>query len=163
MDNVKHHLLRKFSRNNKKMPIFTSNDDQQDSISTNIEDQEPAPNGELILRLIPGRQESNIHGGISGGWVAARMDEAAESVASKIADGRVANVSMDSMVFMSPIRVGTAVCVYTKLEDIGKSSIKINVEVWTRTLSEQERRKVVDATFVYVAVDEHGRIRNVPR
>jgi acyl-CoA thioesterase YciA len=127
------------------------------------EDQEPTPRGELSLRLIPGRQDTNMHGGISGGWVTARMDEAAESVASKIAHGRVANVSMDSMVFMSPIRVGAAVCVYTKLEDIGKSSIKMSVEMWTRNLEEQERRKVVDATFVYVAIDEHGRIRNVPR
>jgi acyl-CoA thioesterase YciA len=54
-------------------------------------------------------------------------------------------------------------CVYTQLEDIGTSSIKINVEVWTRNLKEQERRKVVDATFIYVAIDEQGRIRNVPR
>lgn len=131
--------------------------------SAGTEDQEPTPQGELSLRLIPGRLDTNIHGGISGGWVTARMDEAAESVASRIAQGRVANVSMESMVFMSPIRVGAAVCVYTKLEDIGKSSIKINVEVWTRNLDEQERRKVVDATFVYVAIDEHGRIRSVPR
>lgn len=131
--------------------------------SATTEDQEPTPYGELSLRLIPGRADTNIHGGISGGWVTARMDEAAESVASKVAQGRVANVSMESLVFMSPIRVGAAVCVYTKLEDIGKSSIKINVEVWTRNLEEQERRKVVDATFVYVAIDEQGRIRNVPR
>ena len=146
------------------MNIFSNNSKTADDSSSNTEDQEPAPNGELSLRLIPGRQDTNIHGGISGGWVAARMDEAAESVASKIAQGRVANVSMDSMVFMSPIRVGAAVCVYTKLEDIGKSSIKINVEMWTRNLGEEEeRRKVVDATFVYVAIDEQGRIRNVPR
>lgn len=131
--------------------------------SATTEDQEPTPYGELSLRLIPGRADTNIHGGISGGWVTARMDEAAESVASKVAQGRVANVSMESLVFMSPIRVGAAVCVYTKLEDIGKSSIKINVEVWTRNLEEQERRKVVDATFVYVAIDEQGRIRSVPR
>ena len=50
-----------------------------------------------------------------------------------------------------------------KLEDIGTSSIKIHVEVWTRNLEEEERRKVVDATFVYVAIDEQGRIRDVPR
>ena len=148
------------------MTIFANSlADKQDSssLSKEIEDQEPAPRGELSMRLIPGRQDTNMHGGISGGWVTARMDEAAESVASKIAHGRVANVSMDSMVFMSPIRVGAALCVYTHLEDIGKSSIKINVEVWTRNLEEQERRKVVDATFVYVAIDELGRIRSVPR
>jgi acyl-CoA thioesterase YciA len=151
------------------MTIFASNkSNRQDATSSVVEeqsseDQEPVPRGELSLRLIPGRQDTNIHGGISGGWVTARMDEAAESVASKIAHGRVANVSMESMVFMSPIRVGAAVCVHTQLEDIGKSSIKINVEMWTRNLGEQERRKVVDAMFVYVAIDEHGRIRNVPR
>lgn len=146
------------------MNIFTNKSNKENNESTsNSEDQDPAPNGELSLRLIPGRQDTNIHGGISGGWVAARMDEAAESVASKIAQGRVANVSMDSMVFMSPIRAGAAVCVYTKLEDIGTSSIKINVEMWTRNLGEEERRKVVDAIFVYVAIDELGRIRNVPR
>jgi acyl-CoA thioesterase YciA len=133
------------------------------SLDRESEDQDPAPLGELNLRLIPGRQDTNMHGGISGGWVTARMDEAAESVASRIAHGRVANVSMDSMVFMSPIRVGAVVCVHTKLQDIGTSSIKINVEVWTRNLEEQERRKVVDATFVYVAIDEAGRIREVPR
>tara|TARA_B110000211_G_C14085937_1_gene556682 strand:- start:2096 stop:2539 length:444 start_codon:yes stop_codon:yes gene_type:complete len=147
------------------MNIFANNSKKEnaESSSASTEDQEPSPNGELSLRLITGRQDTNIHGGISGGWVTARMDEAAESVASKIAQGRVANVSMDSMVFMSPIRVGAAVCVYTTLEDIGKSSIKINVEMWTRNLGDGERRKVVDATFVYVAIDELGRIRNVPR
>jgi len=104
-----------------------------------------------------------MHGGISGGWVAARMDEAAESIASRIAHGRVANVSMDSMTFMSPIRIGAAVCFYTQLLDIGKSSIKINVEVWTKNPNDAERHKVVDATFVYVAIEENGRIRQVPR
>jgi acyl-CoA thioesterase YciA len=147
------------------MTIFANSQaDKQDALNDELtEELEPTPRGELSLRLIPGRQDTNIHGGISGGWVTARMDEAAESIASKIAHGRVANVSMDSMVFMSPIRVGAAMCVYTHLEDIGKSSIKINVEVWTRNLEEEERRKVVDATFVYVAIDEHGRIRSVPR
>lgn len=146
------------------MNIFSNNSNKENTTSSsNTEDQDPTPNGELTLRLIPDRRDTNIHGGISGGWVAARMDEAAESIASKIAQGRVANVSMDSMVFMSPIRVGAAVCVYTKLEDIGTSSIKINVEMWTRNLGEEERRKVVDAIFVYVAIDELGRIRDVPR
>lgn len=127
------------------------------------EDREPIPTGELSMRLITGRQDTNIHGGISGGWVAARMDEAAESVATKIAHGRVANVSMESMTFMSPIRAGAAVCFHTELLDIGKSSIKINVEVWTRNPNDSERHKVVDATFVYVAIEENGRIRQVPR
>lgn len=127
------------------------------------EDCAPAPEGELTLRLIPTRNETNLHGDISGGWVVAQMDHAAESVASQIAQGRIANVALESVVFMSPIRIGAAVCFYTRLLDIGSSSIRIAIEVWTQNPNEQERRKVVDAVFVYVAIDEHGRIRRVPR
>lgn len=127
------------------------------------EDCEPTPEGELALRLIPTRSETNVHGDISGGWVVAQMDHAAESVASRLAQGRIANVALESVVFMSPIRIGAAVCFYTRLLDIGTSSIRIAIEVWTQNPNEMERRKVVDAVFVYVAIDETGRIRRVPR
>lgn len=133
------------------------------SLGTLSENQEPTPEGELTLRLIPSRQDANIHGDISGGWVVAQMDAAAESVASRVAQGRIASVAMESLVFMSPIRVGAAVGIYTRLLDIGSSSIRIAIEVWTKNLNEQDRRKVVDAVFVYVAIDGTGRIRKVPR
>ncbi len=134
-----------------------------DSLEEAREDCEPTPEGELTLRLIPTRSETNVHGDISGGWVVAQMDHAAESVASRLAQGRIANVALESVVFMSPIRVGAAVCFYTRLLDIGTSSIRIAIEVWTQNPNEVERRKVVDAVCVYVAIDETGRIRRVPR
>jgi acyl-CoA thioesterase YciA len=127
------------------------------------EDSQPAPDGELALKLIPSRADTNAHGDISGGWVVAHMDHAAESVASRIAQGRIANVALESVVFLSPIRIGAAVCFYTKLLDIGSSSIRIGIEVWTQNPNEKVRRKVVDAIFIYVAIDESGRIRKVPR
>lgn len=127
------------------------------------ESSEPRPEGELTLRLIPSRADANIHGDISGGWLVAQMDHAAESVASRVAQGRIASVALESVVFMSPIRIGAAVGIYTRLVDIGMSSIRIAIEVWTQNPSDLERRKVVDAVFVYVAIDDNGRIRRVPR
>lgn len=127
------------------------------------EDRDPTPEGDLTLRLMPTRNDTNIHGDISGGWVVAQMDLAAESVASRLAYGRIANVALESVVFLSPIRVGAAVCIYTRLLDIGSSSIRIAIEVWTQNPNDNGRRKVVDAVFVYVAIDDHGRIRRVPR
>ena len=126
-------------------------------------DQPPLPKGDLSLRIIPGRQDSNHHGSISAGWVTARMDEAAENLASQIACGRVANVSMGEMVFMAPIRLGAPVSIYTQLQDIGRSSMRIEVEVWAHSPGQHEQRKVVDSAFVYVAIDDRGRIRSVPR
>ncbi len=127
------------------------------------EDNQPSPDGELILKLIPTRADCNIHGDISGGWVVAQMDHAGESVASRLAQGRIANVALESVVFMSPIRVGAEVCIYTKLLEIGTSSIRMAIEAWTRNPNENARRKVVDAIFVYVAIDGAGRIRKVPQ
>ncbi|TNC91375.1 MAG: acyl-CoA thioesterase [Thalassolituus sp.] len=127
------------------------------------EDNQPCPEGELTLKLIPTRADCNIHGDISGGWVVSQMDHAAESVASRLAQGRIANVALESVVFMSPIRIGAEVCIYTNLLEIGTSSIRMAIEVWTRNPREEIRRKVVDAIFVYVAIDGQGRIRQVPR
>jgi len=129
----------------------------------NREDNQPTPDGELSMRLIPSRAEANIHGDISSGWVVAQMDHAAESVVSRLAQGRIANIAMESLSFMSPIRVGAAVCIYTQMLEIGTSSVRMQVEVWTRNPNENHRRKVVEGTFVYVAIDEKGRIRRVPR
>lgn len=129
----------------------------------NCESCEPRPEGELSLRLIPSRQDANLHGDISGGWVVAQMDLAAESLASKVAQGRIASVALESVVFMSPIRMGAVVSIYTRLLDIGTSSIRLAIEVWTQNPSDSEKRKVVDAVFVYVAIDDNGRIRRVPR
>lgn len=135
--------------------------------NTNIgqvnEDNQPSPDGELSLRLIPCRADANLHGDISSGWLVAQMDHAAESVVSRIAQGRIANIAMESLAFMSPIRVGAAVCIYTRLLEIGTSSVRIGLEVWTQNPKENGYRKVTDAVFVYVAIDETGRIRRVPR
>lgn len=124
--------------------------------------QTPNPEGELTLRLIPQRNETNTHGDISAGWVVSKMDMAAEKVASERACGRVAGVSFDSVVFMSPIRVGAAVCFYTRLLEIGSSSLKVGVEVWSSNPGQTQRHKVVDATCVYVAIAENGGIRQLP-
>jgi len=40
--------------------------------------------------------------------------------------------------------------------------MKINVEVWTLDRASKNPRKVTEGLFVYVAIDEHGRIREVP-
>src|SRR5690606_41932424 len=72
------------------------------------------------------------------------------------------SVAMDRMEFLSPLRVGSQVGCYCELVDIGRSSMKINVEVWTLDRASKTPRKVTEGLFVYVAIDEHGRIREVP-
>lgn len=127
------------------------------------ESQAPLPNGRLTLRQIPTQSDTNASGDISGGWVMNLMDQAAEDTARMIAQGRVTMVGSDSTSFLSPVKVGKAVCCYTKVKDIGHSSVKIQVEVWSQNTFYDELTKVCDSTFTYVAIEESGRIRRVPQ
>ncbi|MFD2191792.1 acyl-CoA thioesterase [Pistricoccus aurantiacus] len=128
-------------------------------------DDVPAPQGDLTLKLLASRQDTNLYGDISGGWLINHMDQAAELAAGRQAHGRTATVAIEAMDFLSPVRVGSMVNIFTRVQEIGHSSIKIDVEVWIRLPQErnpQELHKVTEARFVMVALDENGRIRAVP-
>jgi len=129
---------------------------------TTFDDNKPMPRGELTLQVIPLPSDTNANSDVFAGWLVKQMDIAAESMASRISLGRNATVAMDRMEFLSPLRVGSQVGCYCELVDIGRSSMKINVEVWTRDRNAKHPRKVTEGLFVYVAIDEQGRIREVP-
>ena len=132
-------------------------------LETDLDDA-PAPQGLLTLKLLASRQDTNLYGDISGGWLVNHMDQAAELAAGREAGGRTATVAIESMDFLSPERVGSMVSVNTQVQEIGRSSLKIDVEVWVRIPHGrrlEERQKVTEARFVMVAMDDNGRIRAV--
>ena len=129
---------------------------------TDYTEDTPLPNGRLTLRTIPTPADTNSSGDISGGWVLSTMDKAAEDTARMLAQGRVTMVGSEGTSFLSPVKVGRAVCCYTKVKEIGRSSISIQVEVWSQNTYYDELTKVCDSTFVYVAIDDSGHIRAVP-
>jgi len=122
----------------------------------------PQPRGDLALQLVPMTADTNANGDVYAGWLVQHMDLAAAATAGRVSQGRIATVALDRMEFLSPVRVGSEVGFYTHLEDVGRSSMKIQVEVWTRDMHAQHPRKVTEALFVFVAIDEKGRIREVP-
>lgn len=129
---------------------------------TSLNDDIPAPRGELIIQIVPLPSDTNPNGDVFAGWLVRHMDIAAATLAGRISQGRNATVAMDRMEFLSPLRVGSQVGCYGELVEVGRSSMKINVEVWTLDRTARTPRKVTEGLFVYVAIDEHGRIREVP-
>ncbi|GAB2787393.1 acyl-CoA thioesterase [Halomonas shantousis] len=128
-------------------------------------DDIPAPQGQLTLKLVASRQDTNFYGDIPGGWLVDRMDQAAELAAGRQAHGRTATVAIEGMDFLCPVRIGSVVNIFTVVREIGRSSIKIDVQVWIRPPHERdpdELYKVTEARFVMVALDDNGRIRQVP-
>jgi acyl-CoA thioesterase YciA len=125
-------------------------------------ESEAEPRGELTIRVVAMPADTNANGDIFGGWVLSQMDAAGGIAGVERARGRVATVAMDAMTFISPVKVGDVLCVYTEVERVGRSSMRIHVEAWARRFMTHSRLKVTDATFTFVAIDENGRPRPVP-
>jgi acyl-CoA thioesterase YciA len=126
-----------------------------------LNDDAPTPDGELSLQTIAMPADTNANGDIFGGWLVSQMDLAASIAALKIAKGRVVTVAINSMVFLTPVHVGAVVSCYATITDIGRSSIKINIEVWIGHKVTGEATKVTEGDFIFVAIDDHGNTRTI--
>ena len=90
------------------------------------------------------------------------MDQAGGIAAVERAQGRVVTIAVDAMTFIRPVRVGDVLCVYTAVDTVGRTSMKLHIEAWAQRFQTHRREKVTDATFTFVAIDETGRPRPVP-
>ncbi|KPK14435.1 MAG: hypothetical protein AMJ67_16165 [Betaproteobacteria bacterium SG8_41] len=117
---------------------------------------------EPALRLVPMPADENQAGDIFGGWIMSQVDVAGSIAAVRLAKGRVATVAVNSFVFKQPVSVGDLVSFYAEVVRVGRTSITVNVEVYSQRRPEREIVvKVTEATLTYVAVDENGKPRVV--
>lgn len=121
-----------------------------------------APHGDLTVRVVAMPADTNANGDIFGGWVLSQMDAAGGIRGVERARGRVVTIKVDTLHFIRPVKVGDVLCVYTDVESIGRTSMKIHIEAWAQRFLTAEREKVTDATFTFVAVDHEGRPRPIP-
>jgi acyl-CoA thioesterase YciA len=120
------------------------------------------PNGELTIQTLAMPADTNANGDIFGGWLVSQMDLAAGVLAKSKSGGRAATVAIQELIFIKPVQVGEMVSCYVTLKKIGNTSMTIEVEVWKETFSTQKRLQVARGTFIFVAIDDAGRPRQVP-
>ena len=121
------------------------------------------PRGDLAVRTLAMPADTNPAGDIFGGWLMSLMDVAGGIAAGGLAQGRVATVAATDMAFLRPVKVGDVICCYTDLTRKGRTSLTFRVEAWVLRQRLGDRIKVTSADFTYVALDEAGRPRPVPR
>lgn len=121
------------------------------------------PRGELTMQALAMPANTNPNGDIFGGWLVSQMDLAAGVLAKKVARGRVVTVAIHSMSFIKPVHVGNVVSCHVELIKCGCTSMTISVEVWAEPAASDEQYKVTKGTFVFVAVDEKGKPRPIPK
>ena len=115
------------------------------------------PKGELVIRTVAMPADTNPNGDIFGGWIMSQMDIGSGILASKTAKTRVATVAVEGMSFLQPVKVGDTVACYAWVERIGRTSMRIPVEVWVQPYRKTEQTRVTRAVFTYVALDDHGK------
>lgn len=120
------------------------------------------PNYEPAIRAVPMPADANQNGDIFGGWVLAQMDIAGGLVAARRARGRVATVAITAMSFHQPVLVGDEVSFYGEVAKVGRSSIAVRIESWARRGLSEERIKVTEGLFTFVAIGPDRRPRPVP-
>jgi acyl-CoA thioesterase YciA len=117
--------------------------------------------GVLAIRTIAMPADTNPAGDFFGGWLMSQMDLAAGNIAGRVSQGRGATVAVEAMQFLHPVKVGDEVTLYATLRSVGRTSMRIHVDVWARARFADVSKKVTDADFVFVALDEDGQPRPI--
>ncbi|HEX5363219.1 MAG TPA: acyl-CoA thioesterase [Gallionella sp.] len=131
--------------------------DEDQLITTTLPHREPT------IRVVAMPSDANYTGDVFGGWLMGQVDIAGSIPALHRAKGRVATVAVNSFVFKQPIFVGDIVSFYAHIVKVGRTSITVNVEVYSQRDPERPTCvKVTEATLTYVAVDEARKPRVVP-
>lgn len=116
---------------------------------------------EMTELVLP--NDVNLLNNLKGGQLMHWIDIAAALTASRHSNRIVATVSVDSLDFKYPIKLGEMVKLVAKLESVGNTSMKIKVRVWGENLQNGDVRLTNEATLVFVALDSNGRPTQVPR
>ena len=94
----------------------------------------------------------------------AQVDLAGAVLPARHVKGRMATVAVNEFIFKHPVKVGDILSFFSHVQRIGNTSISVKVEVFAERFSAQgEYMKVTEATLTYVAIDEAGKPRIIPK
>ncbi|WP_457616633.1 acyl-CoA thioesterase [Lutibacter sp.] len=111
--------------------------------------------------VLPG--ETNPLGNLFGGELLARMDRACSIAARRHSRRIVVTASVNHVAFNKAVPVGSVVTIEAKVSRAFKSSMEIYVDVWSEDRESQERTKVNEGIYTFVAVDRTGTPVTIPQ
>lgn len=115
-----------------------------------------------MIRTLAMPCDTNPDGDIFGGWLVSQMDLAGVSAAKSRVKTRVVTAAIESMSFLSPVKVGDFVCCYARVIRIGRSSMVVKVQAWVLRSGDRSRYQVTEGLFTFVSVDHAGRPVPIP-
>jgi acyl-CoA hydrolase len=105
----------------------------------------------------------NVLNDLFGGHLLTMVDQAAAVAAIRHAGGPAVTASFDRVDFRERIGVGALVTCVAEVEFVGNSSMDVAVEVYSEHVPTGERHHTHTARVIFVAIDELGKPKRVPR
>lgn len=117
----------------------------------------PSDERHLAIRVMLLPKDTNAHGTIFGGVILSQIDLAGAVEARRHTEHSVVTVAMNAVEFKQPVYVGDLVSFYTRLIRLGRTSVRVKVEVEAQRSTGGQIVAVTEAEVVYVAVDAQAK------
>jgi acyl-CoA thioesterase YciA len=115
------------------------------------------PSQQPAIRMMMMPKDTNAVGSIFGGVILSLIDQAAFVEASRQATRKFVTIAMDKVEFHKPVHNGDIVSLWAETIHIGRSSIRLRVDVLARRRSQDEEVRVTSAEVTMVSIDADGK------
>ncbi len=100
---------------------------------------------------------TNHHNTLFGGTALAWMDEVSFIAATRFCRLPLVTVSSDRIDFKHAIAAGSIVELVGRVIKVGRTSLKVEVEVFVESMSQDGREKAISGVFSFVAIGDDNK------
>ena len=118
----------------------------------NVEDRIENSETRIFKAVFP--NTTNHYDTLFGGTAMQLMDEVAFITATRFCRQRMVTVSSDKIDFTKPIPAGTIIELVGKVSNLGRTSLKVKVDIYMEEMYSYSRERAVSGEFTFVAIDE---------
>ena len=117
----------------------------------------------VMTQIVMPEHTNGMAGVMFGGVMMQWIDVCAGVAAMRQAGGSVVTASIDRLDFLHPVHVGEVVILQAQVNWSGRTSMEVGCRVETEDMRTRTRRYVTKAYLTFVAVDDHGKPREIPK
>ncbi|MEO7088100.1 MAG: acyl-CoA thioesterase [Bacteroidia bacterium] len=117
---------------------------------------------ETIMTEVVCPNDTNPMSILQGGRLVQWMDIASAVCAQNHSELICVTVSIDSVKFKFPAKIGDIITIKAKITRSFNSSMEIFVQAWAKKIISQKAYLINEAYFTFVALDENGNSASVP-
>ncbi|HKF93284.1 MAG TPA: acyl-CoA thioesterase [Gammaproteobacteria bacterium] len=128
-----------------------------------MQDNQPERQRAITLRFLAEPAHINFGGKVHGGAVMKWLDQAGYTCAANWTGSYCVTAYVSGIQFLSPIHVGDIVELRASVIRTGRTSLDVAVDISARSPQSSERRRTGHCVVVFVAVDDQGKPKPVPR